>query len=166
MIVEAGGFAEDFESTGCEDWDLWLRLGVCGARLVTLQRVGAYYRRYEGSMSTQSAGMLVNRIEVLLRLQQKFLDRPDLLKDWGGELVEAEHRVRRRCIAQGMDGRWLWALSRAIRVLTKRGICLPRSPGRRVLETVVGGSTADRLILAYFRRYKPMEFSTYENDFM
>ena len=32
-IVAAGSFAVDFESTGCEDWDLWLRLGVRGVRL-------------------------------------------------------------------------------------------------------------------------------------
>ena len=117
-------------------------------------------------MSTQTAGMLVNRIEILLRLQQELFARPDLLRIWGRELLEAEHRVRRRCIAQKVERRWVRSLSQAIRMLAKQGIPLHKSPVRRVLETMIGSSTADRLILAYFRRYNAPEFATYTNDFM
>jgi glycosyltransferase involved in cell wall biosynthesis len=164
MVQAAGGFAEHL--TACEDWDLWLRLGVRGAQLVPIPHAGAYYRRYDGSMSTQKARMLVNRLQVLLRLQQELFAHPDLLQKWGSDLLEAEHRVRRRCIAQRMERRWVRSLSQAIRALTKQGISLQRSPARRVLETMIGSSTADRLILAYFRRYNAPEFATYANDFM
>src|SRR5262249_49677502 len=147
----AGGFAQDFQSTGCEDWDLWLRLGLHGARLVTIPRVGAYYRRYGGSLSTQCARMLENRGEGLFRLHERILQRPDLLDRWGTELLRAECRVRRRCLAQGLESRYVLLLCRAIDALKVRHVRMKQNVARQLLESFLGGRSADQLLLTYLR---------------
>jgi glycosyltransferase involved in cell wall biosynthesis len=165
MVRAAGGFAECFEATGCEDWDLWLRLGLRSVRLVTIPKIGAYYRRHDDCMSGRRLGMLANRVEVLLRLHEQTLEQPSFLERWGCELLEAEHRVRRRCLAQGLESRYVSLLSKAIAALQRRGLHTNRSLPRVLIESTLGGSSADRLLLIYLRYFAPKEFSYYQQAF-
>lgn len=127
MVTEAEGFDENLRS--CEDWDLWIRLGFDGAEPVTVQRVGAYYRRYANSMSTNRLIMLQMRTEVLLKTHQGIVGVPDRLKNWGTDLVEAEHRVLRHLIVQDPRSRYVMRLVAAIGELADRGI-VHRHPAR------------------------------------
>lgn len=163
-LVEAvGGFDERLQ--GCEDWDLWLRLGGRGACLRVVPRIGAYYRRHDGSFSLRQSRMLTDRAEVLLRAHRRLLDDPQQLADCGGALLEAAYRVRRRCVAQKADPRYIAALSEAIGELARRGVGRRRSLSGRLLEAVLGGDRADRLALAYMRWRDPAAFAYYHESY-
>lgn len=65
LVFNAGGFDESFPA--CEDWDLWLRIALQGGKLVSIPDVGAYYRKYAGSMSSDSLRMLAGWLPTHIR---------------------------------------------------------------------------------------------------
>ena len=131
MATAAGGFDENLRS--CEDWDLWIRLVFDGAEPVTVQRVGAYYRRYANSMSNNRLIMLQTRTEVLLKTHQRIVGIPDHLKNWGTDLDEAEYRVLRHLIVQYPRSPYVMRLVAAIGGLAARGVVHRHSARHRAL---------------------------------
>ena len=93
MLDAAGGF--DPGPKGCEDWDLWLRMVLSGCPLQTLGRIGAYYRRYSGSMSTDPEQMELATIIVLSRAIERVRNDDRLLQQWGGQINRMRRRVGR-----------------------------------------------------------------------
>ena len=63
LLERAGGFDETL--TSVEDWDLWLRLGLDGARWRCVDRPLAEYRVRDGGMHGNPSRMLANRLRVL-----------------------------------------------------------------------------------------------------
>jgi glycosyltransferase involved in cell wall biosynthesis len=136
MVKRIGGFAT-LRSCGVEDWDLWLRLALEGVELKVVPKIGAYYRRYEGSMSTNSVRMLESRVDVLLRLNHRVLMDQDLLHQWGQEILVSNYRVRRRCIAQQLDPRYVNEISHSIRLLEKSGTRKNTQRGKRLRDFII-----------------------------
>jgi len=64
--VEAAG-CFDLGLRSCEDWDLWLRIAVKGGSFRLVPGNFAYYRRYPGSMSRNSAVMFRAVVMVIRR---------------------------------------------------------------------------------------------------
>jgi glycosyltransferase involved in cell wall biosynthesis len=81
LVEAAGGFDRRW-TNGCEDWDLWMRLALAGAEVVPVPRVGAFYRRYEGSMSMRRARMYWMSAHLLLQARRQVQARPDRLRAW------------------------------------------------------------------------------------
>lgn len=78
LILEVGGFDE---STRAGEEDLWLRLALHGCNLAVVPHVGAYYRRYAGSMSTDPFKMFHGWIQAQIRAWRWLkTDDPNLLK--------------------------------------------------------------------------------------
>lgn len=163
MVRDVGCFAE--ELAGCEDWDLWLRLAEQGASLVAVPQVGAFYRRHPESFSSQPMRMLLDRVRVLLRLHHRYLAHPERFgEESARELLEAEYRVRRRCLAHGAEVKVVRALDKAIGELRRAGLSRGMSLPRRTLESLLGGILTDRMALAYLRLFAPQEFASYRAD--
>lgn len=86
MIDAVGAFDLDRKLWGCEDWHLWLRIALRGYELVTVERVGAFYRRYAGQMSSNIERMERSKIHVLGRIIKFMQSDPDLRRRWASEL--------------------------------------------------------------------------------
>jgi glycosyltransferase involved in cell wall biosynthesis len=164
MVDSAGGFDETFRVRAIEDWDLWLRLALRGADAVRIDLVGAYYRHYPGSMSTNFPVMLRSRTELLLLTHENLRKDSALLEKCAAELLRAAHRLRRRWIAIGTDSTMVRRLTAAINEVETLSGQSPGSWKTRVLNACLGLSS-ERLIMAYFRRFRPVTFEQYANDF-
>lgn len=164
QVLAVGKFAP-LLAMGCEDWDLWLRLVHDGAELVPVPHAGAYYRRYPGAMSTNRLRMLESRTQVLLRLHQRMVASPTLLSQWGVELLKAEHRVRRRCLAQGAKPQYVADLSQAMLELTGRGFRLKESLPKSLLVKALGEERAERFVFQTLALCFPGRFSRYKHGF-
>jgi glycosyltransferase involved in cell wall biosynthesis len=92
MVMAVGCFDPSLKS--CEDWDLWLRLVVAGARVSPVYQVGAYYRQYPGSMSTNKIRMAQTRIEVLSRASHALRIHPRLFQEWQLDCRDVRNRHR------------------------------------------------------------------------
>jgi GT2 family glycosyltransferase len=122
-VAEAGGWDEAVRT--CEDWDLWVRLALGGLCLVTLPRVGAYYRVHAASSSTNRARMFQGRTRLLLHLCRWFEQRPDLLGTCGPELLRAAERSLCRHRARGLATPDSAALARHVLALHRQGLRVP-----------------------------------------
>jgi glycosyltransferase involved in cell wall biosynthesis len=74
ILNEVGMLDESPETIGCEDFDLWLRMGRQGHRFGFTRRVLARYRRHENSLSAEGAKICAGTIHVY----EKFLQQPDI----------------------------------------------------------------------------------------
>lgn len=160
LIQQVNAFDETL--TSCEDWDLWIRMTLAGAGLATVRKVGAYYRRHEGSMSTHSRRMLTTRTRVLLNTHRAVLNRTDLLAALGPELLEAEFRVVRRWLANRWHSGEMDQLVAAIAELDRHGFASSRSVWRRSLDAV-SGYRLERLVVTFYKWFKPEQFDAYRN---
>jgi len=151
LVDAVGRFERGLRS--CEDWDLWLRLALAGAAFVPVPHVGAYYRQTPGSMSTNHERMLATRTEVLLRAHAELARNPAALAQWGGELATAALRVRRRLRVQHGRPDLIAAVSELLADLARAGFPPPLGRKESVLARLVGRECADRLLLAYYRRF-------------
>jgi glycosyltransferase involved in cell wall biosynthesis len=164
-LVEAvGHFEESLRS--CEDWDLWLRLAIAGAELIAVPQVAAYYRQMPGSMSTNHERMLATRTEVLLRGYTRIAEKPELLAKWGTDLAAAAFRVRRRLRVQRVRPDLIDTLTAMLHELTRAGFCPPLGGKESVLARLVGREWADRLMLAYYRRFDRPMYRTLQEGHM
>lgn len=148
LARQAGGFDEKLDSH--EDWDLWVRLGLEGAGLVTVPRLGAYYRQYAGSMSKNKPRMRQTQVAVLLHAQKRILANAAACARLGGELFRAEQRVLRELLAERMPWRIVRPLAAAIAALEARGYQQHESAVKRALKRVLG-HRAEWLAVVYFR---------------
>jgi hypothetical protein len=164
MAVKVGMFDERLSYRGCEDWDLWLRMAIAGADLATIPHVGALYRRYEGSMSTNINQMLDARAEVLLKASSRLRMQPESNARWGRHLLQAARRVRRRYAAHGIRSPLVATLSTEIRAL-QTGQADLRSAGQLVREWI-GGARWDGLAVSFYRRCRPELFDYYRSSFV
>ena len=163
-VDAVGGFATVMRS--CADWDLWLRLAAAGAVYRPVHRIGAYYRRVPGSMSSDLMRMMVYRSEVLLRAIDAFDRCPDQLAAWGGDLAAAVQRVRRRCRAQGVPSPLIARLSAALRLLAAEGF-RPAAGGKEVvLAKLIGSDWAERATLGYYRLFDRPFYRHYLEGYM
>jgi GT2 family glycosyltransferase len=162
LVCQVGCFEESLRS--CEDWDLWIRLLLAGAKVVTVPRVGAYYRRYAGTMSTNKGDMLEARTEVLLRTHRQIIRDAAADGPLHRELLLAECRVLRRVLAQSRSRRLIRALGGSIQQLRKRGVRQPCSSAKRALDSMLG-YRAEMLVMAVFRVIKPERLAIYRSDF-
>lgn len=160
-VVAEGGFEESLRN--CEEWDLWLRLALTGVRLATVRALGALYRRHPTSKSSDFRRMLEARTELLLRAHRRIVQRPELLRLWGRDLLQAEIRVRRRYLARGKWSSKVRRLSERILELRKLGIAL-NANGRsnRFLE-LLPGVCGDRAVLAHYRWFRPTVLAYYRS---
>ena len=159
MVTTAEGFDENLRS--CEDWDLWIRLVFDGAEPVTVQRVGAYYRRYANSMSNNRLIMLQTRTEVLLKTHQRIVGVPDRLKNWGTDLDEAEHRVLRHLIVQDPRSRYVMHLVAAIGELAARGVVHRHSARHRALMGVLPVHFCESMIMRFYKIFNKDIYKIY-----
>lgn len=97
-LQAAGGFDPSRRVDSCEDWDMWVRLVFGGAEVVTIPRVGAYYRQHPTSHSRNKARTAASMAEVRYRTVRRTRTDPELSRRLG---VPAGHLVRilRRLIA-------------------------------------------------------------------
>ncbi|MFN3683196.1 MAG: glycosyltransferase [Fimbriimonadaceae bacterium] len=86
LLARTGLFDPSLRS--CEDWDLWLRCALVGARFQTDETIVAVYRDVPGSMSKQIETMWRSFRTVLFRYANSRNSREDRLK--------AARAVRRR----------------------------------------------------------------------
>ncbi|MDB5311374.1 MAG: hypothetical protein JWO38_5576 [Gemmataceae bacterium] len=162
-VDAVGGFEPALRS--CADWDLWLRLAAAGVSYRPVNRIGAYYRRTPGSMSSDPVRMLTYRAEVLLRAIDLFTRSGPLLAAWGENLVVAARRVRRRCWAQVARPDLVERLTAALRGLAARGF-RPAAGGKEaVLSRVIGPDRAELLLLGYYRRFDRAVYRHYQEGY-
>ncbi len=93
LALRVGGF-DDSWANGVEDWDFWQRLALAGAHFLAVPRVGAYYRRHEGSVSANRLRMDMMHAALALRAQGELEACPDRLRQWGHTPDEARQRIR------------------------------------------------------------------------
>lgn len=91
LVMNAGAF--DVSLNSCEDWDLWIRLGAGGARVIQVPVIGALYRQHATSMSKHFLRMLEARTRVLIKLHDQVAGRDFAFK---ARLRRAEERLMRR----------------------------------------------------------------------
>jgi glycosyltransferase involved in cell wall biosynthesis/peptidoglycan/xylan/chitin deacetylase (PgdA/CDA1 family)/protein-L-isoaspartate O-methyltransferase len=68
-IRELGAFDESLVT--CEDWDLWLRLTRSGRRIISSDRILAFYLTHAGTLSTRTTSLLSDGLEVLDRAHDR-----------------------------------------------------------------------------------------------
>jgi glycosyltransferase involved in cell wall biosynthesis len=147
---------------GCEDWDLWIRLALAGVDLGITPHIGALYRRYPGSMSTNVAQMLDARVDVLLKACRRLRSHPDM-QHWAAHLLQAARGARRRYVLHDVRSGLLERLSCEIAfLLTQTG---SSSTILRQLLEPRGGQHWDRLALTYYRYVKPGLIEHYRSNF-
>lgn len=100
-ILAIGGFCPSLAS--CEDWDAWIRLALRGLSLRQVPIVGAVYRRYAGSMSTNYSRMLLARSQVLVRLADAALSGAEVIAPHLAHLALALARTRLRLRRHRLD---------------------------------------------------------------
>ena len=125
-IVQAGLFNENLWAN--EDWDLWLRLGLNGIRVRTMEWCGAYYRRHHTSMSTDRARMAHSKVEMFLGLWPRLEKRPEFWSDWAPAFLRSLYAFRRQCRVLGLreDER---QINELVTIIRARGIRVePQSP--------------------------------------
>jgi glycosyltransferase involved in cell wall biosynthesis len=162
-ITEVGSF--DDSCWGCEDWDLWLRLALAGYAGVVVGKVGAYYRKYPGTLSTNSLRMLQARVLVLARAHDTILKTTSLFGRLAEELLAAERRVYRRCVLQKAGDNTIQMLSRCIEELIGRGVNPRSGTLRRIMTSIMGYSRSEAIVMLYVGLRDARSLDSYRESF-
>nr|UXE44311.1 hypothetical protein Hi04_10k_c1889_00032 [uncultured bacterium] len=105
IFWQVGGYDEDPELIGCEDWNLWLRMAAASGRLALLPEILHLKERVAGSLSQQTERMMradlanVRRIGRLLQMPpHRLRAREAALREQYGRdfLYERNLRLARR----------------------------------------------------------------------
>lgn len=121
IVLKAGGFRTDLQLF--EDWDLWCRVALAGAKLATTPFVGAYYRHHSKSqMSTEPPIRKARGHAVLMQdLCLGMLKQPDLLSQHGEKLFWAAWTSLHRARNAGASWEELRGLRSAIQAVIQNG---------------------------------------------
>jgi glycosyltransferase involved in cell wall biosynthesis len=121
LVLDAGGFDERLRSH--EDWDLWFRVAIVAASVVSVAVIGAGYRQVTGSMSRDQRRMASSFAQLTICQVPRFLERPDLLAKHGCELARMVYAARRRLrIHCGAGAEYDAELTAAVHELRRRGV--------------------------------------------
>jgi len=101
MVVSAGGF--DVNLKCCEDWDMWLRLHFNGAKIISVPKIGAYYRQHPQSMSRNLALVWENRCEMYRRSISRLEQNPCFANRLGISSSEMIKALRRLIAEEWLD---------------------------------------------------------------
>lgn len=99
--LDAGGYAEDLDDIGYEDWDFWLRMIERGRRGTYLPRPLLHWRRHERGSRNPDLAPDVERVEPLIRRRHPELfercrgRRDPILAPIGQPPLARSARVRR-----------------------------------------------------------------------
>ena len=99
-VIAAGGFSENLEFNGAEDYDLWLRLARDGSRIAYLPEVLGVYRVH-GQGITSNAGLYSRNVLNVVRAHLNYVQSQDAsLKEparrrWASALKDAGHAFMR-----------------------------------------------------------------------
>lgn len=156
----AGGF--QLHSWGCEDWDLWTRLALCGVDIAKSDVVGGYWRRTRESRTYDIDAMFGSRCEHLTNLHAHIVANEELLQMLGAELLLAEQKLLRRMLVQKIRHDHVAAVVRMIRELYALGINCNRSRFKRLLNSTIG-HRSEILALWQLRLTKPTKIERYRH---
>ncbi len=143
MVRALKGFNESLSYTA--DWEFACRLGMLAPEVIMDTRVGGFYRRHSGSLSTNQTAMLKDYVRSLLGVHDLLRAAPR--REWFGvELLRAEQNAYRGVLmASARDQELLVALQSRIQEL-HRLHGLGHVPGKaRVFARVLGYDRAERL---------------------
>jgi hypothetical protein len=149
MVRALRGFNESLSYTA--DWEFACRLGMLAPEIIMDTRVGGFYRRHTGSLSTNQAAMLKDYVRSLVGVHDLLRAAPR--REWFGvELLRAEQNAYRNVlINSARDEELLVALRTRIQELH----CLHglnHVPGKtRAFARLVGYDRSERL-RAWFLR--------------
>jgi glycosyltransferase involved in cell wall biosynthesis len=149
LVKSIGGFAEHIRHV--EDWEIGVRLGRREPEIHVDPRIGGYYRRRAGSISTQRTAWLKSLSKCLMTVHDEL--RETNRRDWyGPELLAYERAVLRGMLVDSIDEPEL-ITGLFARVEQLRRDCTPFDEGRwlRRLTRVVGYQSAERLACVYRR---------------
>lgn len=76
-LEQVDGFDESMSYA--EDWDLWVRIAFAGYPFRSIQRVAAYYRTHEHSLSSDPSLMVAGHTRILEKLVSQILRCPSSL---------------------------------------------------------------------------------------
>ena len=121
LLLEVGNFAEDIQQF--EDWDLWCQIALKRVPLVTLDYIGAYYRRHEVCQSVTSPNIERCRghAAVMRRLSDGVLQSDDLLQRHGEPLFWSAWTSLNRARRAGMGWKDLEPLVKNLAEIASRG---------------------------------------------
>lgn len=157
IIDVSGGFDETL--TCLEDWDLWLRVALQEPRLISVPHLGAFYRRYPGSMSTNHTRMRLMRAEVIIRNHTRLIRHSDLFSKYADVLFGIERDILRFCLAQRMPGYLTIALEKCLHDFATH-VQRNKSFLKHCCDTLFG-TYSERLCLLYFRLFERATFRYY-----
>ena len=121
VVKRAGGFFEPLR--WFEDWDLWWRVGLTGVELVTIQHVGALYRRHPRSQlaTTKLADRARGHAILMTRMAEAFLRDPVMLARHGEQLFWSCLTALMRGREQSVPWDELSPLASSVRRLAREG---------------------------------------------
>lgn len=127
VVLDVGGFGGEIQQY--EDWDLWCRIGLTGAPLVTIDYAGAHYRRHAQAQTKVSAQKERARghAAVLERLATGMLERPELLAAHGETLFWSTWTALHRGREYGLSWKELSGLVNCLEEIVRRGPAAVRS---------------------------------------
>jgi glycosyltransferase involved in cell wall biosynthesis len=139
----------------CEDWDYWHQLACSGAKFTSVPYIGALYRRYPNSMSTNSHKMLVGATMVTTNIQSRLLESNLLSESLGLELCRKWERLLIRWLAYGNQGeKQADMILVAMRTLQSLGIVHAKG-WRSALVNRLFGANTPYLRNRYLRLFRP-----------
>ena len=97
LLVRCGGFEAELQGT--EDWDMWARLVFAGCDVVSIRRVGAYYRLHQNSWSRNSVRMSIQYARYHERVLASIMALPKAVAKLGRDQKELASEVRRQYAA-------------------------------------------------------------------
>jgi glycosyltransferase involved in cell wall biosynthesis len=121
LVRTAGGFAE--EMRWFEDWDMWWRVGLHAAGLVSVPFIGARYRQHAASQlaTTKADDRARGHATLLAGLFGAFLDLPALLAAHGERLYWSGWTALVRAREAGVPWAELTPLTGGLRQIARRG---------------------------------------------
>jgi GT2 family glycosyltransferase len=153
LIVRAGSFLTTLQYS--EDWDLWWRVGMAGGKLIPVEYVGALYRRHPASQvaTAGDSNRALGHARLMDRMCREFLQRPEMLREFGETLFWSAWTALHRCRRLGRSWNDLHDLAQSLQELASRG---PRPVTRTMFARAIrwlGIKRAESLRTMYCRAY-------------